>query len=676
MTEAADLRVKVQADGTAKTVAELKAVSSAVDEVGDEARGTGEDMLAMSADSGVATAALGALNVAATGLAAVGVASLIGELISLVGVLAAIAGGALAAAGGFAILGAGLAYVGVKSLEAATGTTHLKDAWAKLTAGGTPIGKAMDNLRKTAASMAKPFMEFIQRIAPAVIGSFTYIIQVLKENLGPILDAISTQTLKWLGVLRDLVTNVAPYFSKFITDFSTAFLRLGKVMVDFAVPGLKAFMFILDGLSKGITNIIRPLEDFLIPVGRQVGDVFKVLGTQIGHIAGAFAPTLVPFLKNLASILQSVGQFFVRMAPGLSLVALAISKALSVVFDGVTAGSHKLNPLFRPIGQLFRELGDALGALAGPALKLFLTALSTLARILTPILKALMPVFLFLMKAVQKVLEAVAPYLVTIAKALAEGFTQAFAALKPYLGDFIDALTQLLVAVLEALVPLLPVLIPLFVSLVKAMVPLIQIATDILIALTPLIKLFGDVLAALMSGDWSKAEKDLRRIWNNIKDAAVTAVQAIWQWVKELPGKIWDWLKQQAGKMVEAGKNLIRALWQGVLSLGSWLLGQVGDFLHRYIIDPIVNAYHGLKDKLSGTVTVSLPTGPGVGLGAGAAGGLAGTTTGDQISGGGHHRGRAATRSIDLHTLTTIELDGHALARAEHRRQVALGLTD
>lgn len=74
------------------------------------------------------------------------------------------------------------------------------------------------------------------------------------------------------------------------------------------------------------------------------------------------------------------------------------------------------------------------------------------------------------------------------------------------------------------------------------------------------------------------------------RDAAASKATAFIGWVKGLPGRISSGIGSLSGLLVSKGADVIRGLWNGIKSMGSWLKNQLISFAKNSIPGPIAKA--------------------------------------------------------------------------------------
>ncbi|MFE5681741.1 phage tail tape measure protein [Streptomyces sp. NPDC056512] len=78
--------------------------------------------------------------------------------------------------------------------------------------------------------------------------------------------------------------------------------------------------------------------------------------------------------------------------------------------------------------------------------------------------------------------------------------------------------------------------------------------------------------------------------FNSFKTAAVAKASSFLAWVRTLPGQISRGIGSLAGLLVSKGKDVVRGIWNGIKSMGSWLKNQLIGFAKGMIPGPIAKA--------------------------------------------------------------------------------------
>ncbi|MGW3072374.1 phage tail tape measure protein [Kitasatospora sp. NPDC001132] len=112
----------------------------------------------------------------------------------------------------------------------------------------------------------------------------------------------------------------------------------------------------------------------------------------------------------------------------------------------------------------------------------------------------------------------------------------------------------------------------------------------------------------------------LSQIWSTVYNGAVAGWNATINWIKGVPGWIRDGIGNLGNLLVSAGTDVIRGLWQGISSMGSWLKSQMISLVVNTIPGPIREALgiHSPSRVMADEVGRWIPAGIVSGIQAGA----------------------------------------------------------
>jgi len=253
-------------------------------------------------------------------------------------------------------------------------------------------------------------------------------------------------------------------------------------------------------------------------------------------------------------------------------ISIALSNAFQPVIPEIKSALSDLTPV---LGDAIGQLAPSLGNLLSGLLPLVGQLVQGIVPILTPILDALGPA-----------LEQMGPSLVPLG----------------------EALGQLVVA----LVPVLPLFAEFLGVLAQLAIPLLKLLAAVLMPLTPVLnfmaRAIGEVGKALAMIDWTavgaaianffvvawqkvsgffvgifnfftELSAKTNETWQRFTNVIATRIAEVIIFVKSLPGKILETLGNLGALLVNAGKNLVQGLWNGISSLGGWLYSKVKSFV-------------------------------------------------------------------------------------------------
>ena len=105
----------------------------------------------------------------------------------------------------------------------------------------------------------------------------------------------------------------------------------------------------------------------------------------------------------------------------------------------------------------------------------------------------------------------------------------------------------------------------------------------------------------------------VRDVFNKVKTAIQTAWDAAIAFIKTIPSKITSALGNLGNLLVNAGKNIVIGLWNGIKSMGSWLYDQVSGFVSG-IVDS-VKSFFGISSPAKKMIPLGKFVMSGFGLG-------------------------------------------------------------
>ena len=182
--------------------------------------------------------------------------------------------------------------------------------------------------------------------------------------------------------------------------------------------------------------------------------------------------------------------------------------------------------------------------------------------------------------------------------------------------------------------------------------------------------------SAALSGLVSSLRTSAVNGFNSFRTAAVQKAQSFIAYVRSIPGMISRALSSLGTLLVSKGRDVVRGLWNGIKSMGSWLKSTLIGWAKNLIPGPIAKALgiHSPSRVMADQVGKWIPAGvvEGIKSGQGAVdktmSNLVSTPTGP-FAAGGAVAGGAAGGSGSVHTLR-IELSGPEAVKALIRKIV------
>ncbi|MBP2320496.1 phage-related protein [Kibdelosporangium banguiense] len=489
--------------------------------------------------------------------------SALGELFTILGNLARIVTTVFAAAdaGGASLL---------STLSAVTGSVL---AFLRSAEGLGALQQIFGGLRAIGEGLRPVFAELgpllVNSIAPAI------------AQLGPMLGQALGSLAPAIAPLGQIIAALAPV--------------LGSVAQGFAavlVPAVQALAPIVQALAPALSEVAGLL-------GGAIGEAIRAVAPALQELAKAAAPLIVQFGQLLAEAFRTVGpilaQLLTALTPIITQLGGAFLQALSAVL-----------PVLGQLAQVFSQVFLAALQPLLPVLPVIVQVITQLAGVVSQALSAAAPVLAQVGALLGQILAQAITSLVPIIPPLAEAFLSVVAALLPLLPPLLELISTLLPPLTGLVVALAPVITGVagtFASLVTAVAPfiiqlaefLIPIIGDLLTVVTDVFtgigKIIGgamqaikgviDIVMGVISGDWS-------RVWTGIKDfvsgifggilqGAADAIGGLVGFFAGIPGRILGALGDLGSLLLEAGKNIIRGLVDGITAGFRWVRDKLGE---------------------------------------------------------------------------------------------------
>lgn len=368
-----------------------------------------------------------------------------------------------------------------------------------------------------------------------------------------------------------------------IAELTEEAKRMGAVMSEDSLNALGTFDDSIQRLKAGgeaaknmLGTVLLPQLQILADDGVSLlGDFTRGLSeangdwTKISEVIGNTVGNLVNMLmENLPNLIQ-VGLDIVTSIGG------AIVDNLPIIIDAAV----------QIVMTLLQALIDALPQITQGALRLVMA----LAQGIIDNLPALV--------------EAAIQMIVTLATGIA------------------DALPELIPAIVEAILLIVEVLLNNMDKILDAAFRIIQgLAQGLLNALPKLIEALPRIITSIVNYITSNLPKIIEMGITLIAQLAVGLIKAIPELVKALPqivSAILEGLGKAVVSVVEIGKNIVRGIWDGIKSLGSWLWDKVSGFFSG-IVDGVKN-FLGIHSPSTIFESIGSNMGEGIGVGFGKA---------------------------------------------------------
>lgn len=255
---------------------------------------------------------------------------------------------------------------------------------------------------------------------------------------------------------------------------------------------------------------------------------------------------------------------------------------------GNTVGSL-VNMLMENLPSLIQVGLDIVTSIGGAIVDNLPVIIDAAVRIVMTLLQALIDALPQITEGALQLVMALVQGIIDNLPALVEAAVQMIATLASGIGE---ALPELIPAVVEAIILICETIINNMDQILDAAFAIIEgLAQGLLNALPKLIEALPRIIASIIDFVTSNLPKIVELGIALIVQLAVGLIKAIPELVKALPqivAAILEGLGKAAVSVVEIGRNIVRGIWEGIKSLGSWLWDKVSSFFSG-IVDGVKN---------------------------------------------------------------------------------------
>jgi len=315
----------------------------------------------------------------------------------------------------------------------------------------------------------------------------------------------------------------------------------------------------------------------------ELGAVAEPLNTIFKGLAATLLNGLLPYIKDLASALQTV--FSGDIAGGAEQIGGVVDGLLSKFGDLATGVISKFGEL---LPQILPKLAEMLSGLVQNLVGFVPQILEAAKTLFLGIVQAIGPTLVSLLgelpKIADSILNALSSAAPIILSAAQEAFLSLVRALPSVLSALVSALPKILKSVIDFLVTSGPKLLKQAISFLMEIVKAIPSIVSSLASNLP--KIATTILSTLASNApriFSTAVSMLGEILKAIPKIAS-------QLVSNAPQIISSIVKGLAGgykALFNIGVDMLKGLWEGMKSLGGWIWDKISGFFNKTIVGGI-----------------------------------------------------------------------------------------
>jgi uncharacterized protein YukE len=339
-----------------------------------------------------------------------------------------------------------------------------------------------------------------------------------------------------------------------IAELTEEAKRMGAVMIEDSLNALGKFDDSIQRLKAGSVAAKNMLGTVLLPQLQILADDGVAL---IGEFTRGLSEANGDWTKISEVIGNTMGNF-VNMLMG------NLPKLIQVGLDIVTSIG----------GAIVENLPVIIDAAVQIVMTLLQTLIDALPQITEGALQLVMALVQGIIDNLPALVEAAVQMIVTLASGIGE------------------ALPELIPAVVEAVILIAEVLLGNMDKILDVAFQIIQgLAQGLLNALPKLIEALPRIIASIIDFVTKDMPKIIELGITLIVQLAAGLVKAIPELVKSLPqivAAIIEGLGKAVVSVVEIGKNIVKGIWEGIKSLGSWIKDKVSGFFSG-IVDGVKN---------------------------------------------------------------------------------------
>lgn len=546
--------------------------------------------------------------------------------------IAGVAAIAAQAAGAVALLpaAAGAAAFGMKALSVATGgfgeamssmddPAAFAEAIAELSPAAQAAAQAVRALKPAWDAMADGVQErAFAGLAPIIADLGGKYLPILGAGFGRVADAANVAARDVGAMLTSQArvgdaTTMVDNFASVWEQLLPALAPISSALMDIGVVG-SGF---LPGLTAGAGDAAAAFAQWAASA-RESGRLHEIISGglsalgDLGQIAG-----------NVGSIIGGVFRAASVDGNGLLGTLVATTQAIADMVNSV-AGQTALSAFFETASSLSATFMQVLGALL-PAVAPLVPLIGDLAQVigtgLGQVLLAIMPAVGALVEALVGALQPVLPVLATAFGEIANVLGPLAATLVDVLAPILPQVAELFILLVQSIMPLLPPLADLIGALLpvvgailqNVVIPAIRLVIGVLAEwwkiLATGLQLVADFVGGVVAfffdlgGNVDRIIGDIGRwITDGFETARRMGLDALSRLVTgavgffsdllgnvgRLPGQILSAVGNLGGLLLNAGRDVVRGLWDGIAGMGQWLYGQIMGWVRRVVPGPVL----------------------------------------------------------------------------------------
>ena len=330
-----------------------------------------------------------------------------------------------------------------------------------------------------------------------------------------------------------------------------------------------------------MTDIASQLSSSLAPILDQISASLQDMASTVLPLLMQAAGSLMPVV---ASLIETIAGVLAEIIPAVAELAAAViplvTEIMEVVITAATAILETVLPIVEEIVQFVGEQATALVELVTPIVE----DITALIAQHMPEIQAIIDVA---MQFIQTLFQTVWPVVQGIVENVMGVITNVISTLWPQISNLISAAMTFISGLIQTYWPYIQGVITSAMGVIESVVNTVWpfIETVISSAMS-VIQSVISIGTAVISGDWSAVWSGVASlvssIWEGVKNTVRSGVEMVANLIRELPGKILGFFSNAGTMLLQAGRDIINGLIDGIKSGISALgdtLGNIGQFI-------------------------------------------------------------------------------------------------
>ena len=415
-----------------------------------------------------------------------------------------------------------------------------------------------------------------------------------------IANAISV-TQKKLGIMGTTEKEAASTIQGSIGMMKSAWQNLVTVLADDADTVDETLDWYVDAFVNSAEtvakNLIPRIENALNAIGKLIEKGVPIIIEKVPPIIMNLIPKVISAGANLAAaigkgLIEGIPQLLAKIPEMFAAIQSSIQESLP---EMNLSGSQIIMSIIQGIGGALYMFAEAVPNVLNTITGFIREGLPIVTEagkdIITGIINGLKEATSYLAETIPMILESITGFISENLPLMAESGGEMLYSLAT---GFLDSLPLLIENVLTTITSVASFILDNLPTIVQAGIDMIgSLAKGILDGLPDLIanlpKIIGDIINFFISNLGKILETGIKII----VELGMGIIKGIPQLVAKLPevgAAILKALSEIPGKVIEIGVNIVKGLWEGIKSMGQWIMDQVSGFFGGIV--------EGVKDFL------------------------------------------------------------------------------